>query len=117
MSLDIVAYLGYFDKKKFTALNANGTVTHSFSTFENDIRQQFPTIKRYLSLEFSNVKITIIDQKTAILVNEYKADLVLQSGQEVSAYGAGTQVWALSDQDWKLVSISSSNNTERETLD
>lgn len=107
-SLNVDAYFQYFDRKHFTALNADGTVVHSMEAFEEVARQQFAALESYRSLEFSQVKISVINRETAVLVNEYKADVVLKSGDLVSASGGGTQVWALRDGAWKLVSVSSS---------
>jgi len=107
-SLNIDDYLGFFDKKKFTSLNDNGSVFHSFSDFENLYRQQIPALEKYNSLEFTNVKITVLNNSTAILVNEYRAEVVLKSGDTVSAGGAGTQVWSKGSGVWLLVSVSGS---------
>ena len=106
-SLDVDAYFQYFDRKRFTALNADGTVVHSIEAFEKRTRQQFAALESYGSLEFSQVKISVINRTTAVLVNEYQADVVLKSGDQVSASGGGTQVWAFTDGVWKLVSVSS----------
>jgi ketosteroid isomerase-like protein len=108
-SLDVGQYSEFFDKAKFTALNADGTVTHSFEEFENTYREQISFLERYQSLEFSNVKISIINLQTAILVNEFSAEVKLKSGEIISAKGAGTQVWSETDGEWKLVSVSSSS--------
>lgn len=107
-SLQAEPYLAYFDKQIFTALNADGTVTHSFDAFSQTYLQQIQALERYDSLVFSNVKVTAINSKTAILVNEFKADVILQSGDSLSMKGGGTQVWALQHKSWKLVSVSSS---------
>lgn len=107
-SLDADSYYNYFEADKFTSLNEYGTVTHSFREFKSTYDQQLPLIKKYKSLEFSNVKITVIDKNTAILVNEYDAEVVLQSGDSVFASGAGTQVWSNTTSHWKLVNVSSS---------
>lgn len=107
-SLDVDAYFQYFDSKRFTALNADGTVVHSIEAFEKMVRQQFAALESYHSLEFSNVKISVINRTTAVLVNEYQAEVVLKSGDQISASGGGTQVWASIDGVWKLISVSSS---------
>ncbi len=110
-SLNAHSYYNYFDADKFTSLNEDGTVTHSFKEFKDAYDRQLPLIKKYKSLEFSNVKITVIDKNTAILVNEYDAEIVLQSGDSVFASGAGTQVWSHAATQWKLVSVSSSTKS------
>ncbi len=107
-SLELDLYFSFFDSKRFTSLNTAGTVTHTFKEFEHETRESSSTIVRYTSLTFSNVKLTVLNPTTVILVNEYEAELVLAGGQEISASGAGTQVWSNNDGAWQLVSISSS---------
>ena len=109
--LDFETYIGYFDRETFTGLNADGTVIHSIGEFENYYRPHFSAIKSYQSLDFEKVKITVINETTAILVNEYKARVEIESGEIVSASGGGTQVWAKSSGEWKLVSVSSSSRS------
>jgi len=108
-SLDVESYLFFFDQQKFTSLNEDGSVFHSLSEFEDSFREQIPLLDQYKSLEFSNVKITVINSTTAILVNEYVAEVILKSGESVVAAGAGTQVWSKSSGVWKLVNVSSSS--------
>jgi len=108
-SLDVDKYVEFFDKEKFTALNEDGTVTHTFEEFIETYLGQISSVKEYQSLEFLNVKITVVNANTAILVNEFKAKVVLKSGDVIAAGGAGTQVWAESDGNWRLVSVSSSS--------
>ena len=107
-SLDAYSYYKYFDADKHTSLNEDGTVTHSFKEFKKTYDVQIPYIKEYKSLEFSNVKITVVDKNTAILVNEYKAEVLMKSGDVITALGAGTQVWSNTTGEWKLVNVSSS---------
>ena len=111
-SLNVDLYLSFLDKQKFTSLNEDGSVFHNFSDFENMFRQQIPFLEKYESLLFENVKITVINRSTAVLVNEYIAEVVLKSGDTVSASGAGTQVWSKESGSWKLVNISGSMKTE-----
>ena len=111
-SLDVNQYAEFFYKEKFTALNADGTVTHSFEEFINGYSEGISALESYESLEFKNVKITVANSTTAILVNEYDAVVVLKSGDKVSAKGAGTQVWSKENGTWKLVSVSSSSKSE-----
>lgn len=107
-SLNVDRYLEFLDKQKFTSLNEDGSVFYNFSDFENTFRQQMSSLEKYESLEFTNIKITVINSSTAVLVNEYIATVVLKSGDMVSASGAGTQVWSKSNDVWKLVSVSGS---------
>ncbi|MDA8017939.1 MAG: nuclear transport factor 2 family protein [Thermoanaerobaculia bacterium] len=107
-ALDHDRYFQHFDQAVFTALNADGTVTHSFEAFARDYRQQADFVQAYRSLDFHRVKITVIDAQTAVLVNEYRAQVILKSGQVVDAEGAGTQLWSRRTGTWKLVSVSSS---------
>lgn len=107
-ALDVEEYLSHFDRDHFTALNADGTVVHSFADFEDAIRAHFTVLESYEALEFDRVKVTVLDADTAILVNEYRAVVRLASGTTIAAEGGGTQVWRRVDGDWKLVSVSSS---------
>ncbi|WP_164078396.1 nuclear transport factor 2 family protein [Alteromonas facilis] len=110
-SLNINAYMAFFDKKKFTALNFDGCVFHELSDFESYYRQQIHALEKYNSLEFTKVKITVLNRCTAILVNEYIAEVVLKSGDSLLAGGAGTQVWSKASGGWKLVNVSASVKT------
>ncbi len=110
-TLDTDDYFNHFDKHRFTALNENGTVTHSFIGFQNNYLTGVESVENYQSLEFRNVKVSVINPRTAILVNEYKATIMLNTGSVVNFSGAGTQVWHKSDEIWKLVSVSSSAAT------
>ncbi len=101
-------YFSSFDSDKFTALNENGGVLHSFDAFKEMYLPQLKYVESYQSLEFNNVKIDVINASTAVLVNEYKATVTLTSGETVMASGAGTQVWSKRSGVWKLVNVSSS---------
>ncbi len=107
-TLDREKYFSYFDAEKYTALNENGVVLHSFDAFKEMYLPQLKYLENYQSLEFSNVKIDVIDASTAVLVNEYTATVTLTSGETVNAAGAGTQVWSKRTGSWKLVNVSSS---------
>lgn len=107
-SLDSKKYFAYFDREKFTGLNADGKVWHSIEGLESLIDSAFPMIEKSISLEFKNVKVTVLDQHTAILVNEFKQTLLLKNGSLVNQAGGGTQVWVKSQDSWKLVSVSAS---------
>jgi Domain of unknown function (DUF4440) len=108
-SLNSARYLAYFDKEKFTGLNADGKVWHSIKGLEALIISGFPMVERSISLEFKNVKVTVIDPSTAILVNEYKQTMLLKDGNVVSRSGGGVQVWHQASGKWKLVSVSASD--------
>ena len=107
-SLDVDKYLEFFDAEKFTALNENGTVTHRFSAFSQNIRRNFAGFKGYKTIEFTNVKVAVLDANTAILVNEFQATVILNNNNEISVGGAGTQVWQKAEGQWLLVNVSSS---------
>lgn len=109
-SLDADGYFAFFDKERFSGLNADGTVWHSFNDLQTLISSGFPMIEKNISLEFKNVKVTVINVTTAILVNEYTQSILLKSGDVVKQSGGGTQVWSKSDGTWKLVSVSASNS-------
>ena len=108
-SLDHSTYIEFFDKNKFSSLNENGTVTHDLATFSASVEQGFSAFKSYESLEFDNVKVTVIDTNMAILVNEFIATVILHSGDALSVAGAGTQVWSKHSGSWKLVNVSGSS--------
>ena len=76
---------------------------------EELIRSGFSMVEKNESLEFHNVKITVVDQNTAILINEYKQSMLLTSGDFIQLAGGGSQVWSKSSGEWKLVSISASD--------
>jgi hypothetical protein len=108
-SLDSNRYFGYFDKEKFTGLGADGRVWHSIKNLEDIILSGFPMVDKIVSLEFYNVKVTVINQSTAILVNEYQETILLKNKNIVKQSGGGVQVWSKSENGWKLVSISASD--------
>ncbi len=107
-SLDVDKYLAFFDHKMFTSLNQDGSVFHTLTDFISPYKEQISHIKRYTNLEFQKIKITVINKTAVVLVNEYQATVVLNSGDEVTASGAGTQVWSKTSGQWKLVHVSSS---------
>lgn len=107
-SLNSRKYFDYFDKEKFTGLNVDGTVWHSIQSLEAMISSGFAMTEKITSLEFKNVKVTVINSTIAILVNEYTQSMQLKSGDVVTLSGGGTQVWSNSNKVWKLVSISAS---------
>lgn len=112
-ALDSSRYFEYIDQDKFTGLSADGKAWHTFKDLEIVIRTGFRMVERILSLEFSNVKVTVINPSTAILVNEYKQTILLKNTETVQQSGGGTQVWSKSANGWKLVSISASDANPR----
>lgn len=111
-SLDTDAYFNHFDERVFTALNEDGTVTHSFDAFREDYLAGTEAIIAYQRLEFKNVKVSVIDVHHAILVNEYEATVHLKDGSTAGFSGAGSQVWHKSNGEWLLVSVASSSAAE-----
>lgn len=112
-ALDSNRYFEYINQDKFTGLSADGKVWHTFGDLKNVISTGFQMIERIVSLEFSNIKVTVVDPSTAILVNEFKQTLLLKDTGIVRQAGGGTQVWYKSGGAWKLVSISASDATQR----
>lgn len=112
-ALDSSRYFEYIDKDKFTGLSADGKAWHTFKDLENVISTGFQMVEKIISLEFSNVKVTVINPSTAILVNEYKQTILLKNTDTVQQSGGGTQVWSKSENVWKLVSISASDASQR----
>lgn len=111
-AVDLDRYASFFDKEKYTGLNDDGTVLHSYQAFETTTLPALSYIEKYNKLEFNNVKIDVINAGTAILVNEYVAEVVLTSGQVIEAAGAGTQVWSKHTGQWKLVHVASSTKPQ-----
>lgn len=109
LALDARRYLEYVDREKFTGLSANGKAWHSVKELEGVISAGFVMVEKITSLEFFNVKVTVINPSTAILVNEYKQTLLLKNRDLVNQSGGGVQVWSRSEDGWKLVSISASD--------
>lgn len=112
-ALDPSRYFEYIDQDKFTGLSADGKAWHTFKDLENVISTGFQTVERIISLEFANVKVTVINPSTAILVNEYKQTLLLKNAETAQQSGGGMQVWSKSENAWKLVGISASDVSQR----
>ncbi len=109
--LDIERYFGFFNHEKFIGLNADGTVWHSVEDLKKLIEPGFSSTVKIESLEFSQVRISVIDSNTAVLVNEFSQVMELQNGYEVTSQGGGAQVWSKSTGQWQLVSVSASNKS------
>ena len=103
-SLEAEPYFAHFAKDRFTG-TMDVTVLSSFQELETMYTQYLPEIKAYLSLEFDNVKVTVIDRDAAILVNEFSESIELASGDTLSMHGSGVQVWAREASEWKLISV------------
>lgn len=114
-TLNHAAYFSHFDAQRFTALNTNGTVSHSFETFQRDYLAGVETIQAYQHLNFKNVKLTVIDDDHAVLVNEYTSTIQLKNGSVLHFAGAGTQVWHKTKGQWLLVNVSSSSAADSST--
>jgi len=99
----------FFDQEDFTILNADGTTIDSFEKFKTVYNPQFKAIQKYNTLNFDPVIIHVIDNENSVLVNEYSAELVLKSGDVISASGAGAQFWSKRSGEWKLVHISNAS--------
>ncbi|GAB4197459.1 MAG: hypothetical protein Tsb002_31600 [Wenzhouxiangellaceae bacterium] len=112
MDLDAERYFSHFNRAKFTALNENGTVTPGFEGFKHDYLTGTASVRRYLSLSFNNINITVLSPATAVLINEYQATVELVDGGTASFAGAGAQIWRREDADWQLVHVSSSSVPE-----
>lgn len=106
--LNTKAYFNLIDHDKFVGLNSDGSNWNSIDDLKALIEPGFATIAKVDSLNFNKVKVSVIDERTAILVNEYEQTIVLKDGNKVSSAGGGTQVWSKISGNWKLVSVSAS---------
>jgi len=105
-SRDHDLYFSFFEASAFTALTANGSTLSSFDAFKLIYEPQLGAVQSYNALNFDPIHIQVIDPRNAILTNEYTAEVVLISGEVVSASGAGAQFWSKSTGEWKLVHVS-----------
>lgn len=105
-SKDHDRYFSFFETNTFTALTTTGSTVPSFEAFRLIYEPQLGAVQSYKSLNFDPVHIRVIDANSAVLVNEYVAEVVLTSGEVVSASGAGAQFWSRRTGAWKLVHIS-----------
>lgn len=112
-ALDASRYFDCIDQDKFSGMSADGKAWHSFSDLKNVITTGFAMVEKIVFLEFSNVKVTVINPLTAVLVNEYKQTILLKDGGAVQQSGGGVQVWSKTDDGWKLVSIGASDVSQR----
>jgi len=109
IKLDSKAYFAHFDKDKFIGLNSNGENWNSLQDLEPLIMNGFGSIKKVRLLTFTNVTVSVLNEQTAILVNEYVQSIELKNGKIVELAGGGTQVWFKQSGFWKIVSVSASN--------
>ncbi|GEA10251.1 nuclear transport factor 2 family protein [Alteromonas sp. KUL49] len=114
-NLDAESYFEHFDADKFVGLNSDGTNWNSMDELVPLIKFGFNSIREVTSLEFTNVKVSVIDDYTAILVNEFSQSMVLVNGDTINVSGGGTQVWSKRNGRWKLVSVSASNKPSAST--
>ncbi len=112
-ALDADRYFAYFDREKFVGLGADGKVWQSIKNLEDVVGPGFAAVEEIVALEFFNVKVTVVDEATAILVNEYKQTILLKDKSLVKQAGGGAQVWSRGKDGWQLVSISASDARER----
>ena len=112
-ALDASRYFEFIDQDKFTGLSADGKAWHGFSDLESVITAGFAMVEKIVLLEFSNVKVTVINPSTAVLVNEFQQTILLKDGGTVQQSGGGVQVWSKWDDEWKLVSIGASDASQR----
>ena len=106
-SLDTDRYFSFFDQARFSGLAGDGTTWHSFEEFASIMRPAFESVTAFERLEFSRVKITVLDSTTAILVNEFQDEIALQGGDLMRDAGGGVQVWKLTDGEWLVASVAS----------
>lgn len=113
-SLDSDAYFQHFDEEKFIGLNSDGSNWNSIDELKPLIEGGFNAIEKIDSLEFTNIRISVIDRYTAVLVNEFEQTMTLKVGTVVDLAGGGTQVWSKHSGTWKLVSVSASNTNRHQ---
>ena len=104
-SLDPDQFLHHFDEPSFSGV-IDGRVLSSFDEFESLYREGLPLIREYLSLEFSNVSVRVLNRSTAVLVNEYVETIVLVAGDTLTVSGVGGQVWVRRGNTWRLSNVS-----------
>lgn len=113
--LDVDRYFQHFDADKFIGLNSDGTNWNSIEELSPLIAIGFDSIHTVTLLEFPNIKVSVVDDYTAILVNEYTQSMLLKNGTSITVSGGGTQVWSKRTGQWKLVSVSASNKPQTHT--
>ena len=106
-SLDTEAYFSLFDQDNFTA-QFGGKTLGSFAEFRVIYESYFPEVESYLSLEFPVVRVHVLTESAAVLINEYSEVVLTVSGDTLRSSGSGTQVWKRSELGWKLVHVAGS---------
>ena len=107
--LDSELYFQHFDAEKFVGLNSDGTNWNSIHDLTPLIVNGFDAIETINSLNFTNVKVSVIDSYTVVLVNEFVQSMTLKDGSIINVSGGGSQVWSKRSGDWKIVSVSASD--------
>lgn len=115
-ALDAERYFACIDKDRFSGLSAQGEAWHCVKSLEQVIHGGFAAVEEIVALDFDNVKVTVINPVTAILVNEYRQTVRLKDQRVVALAGGGSQVWAACGEAWKLVSICASDAHQRGEL-
>jgi hypothetical protein len=113
--LDSDLYFQHFDAEKFVGLNSDGTNWNSINDLTPLIVNGFDAIETIDSLNFTNVKVSVIDSYTVILVNEYVQSMTLKNGSIINVSGGGSQVWSKRSGNWKIVSVSASSKPNAST--
>ena len=111
-ALDTQTYFKHFDNEKFSGLDASGQNWNSIDDLRALIEPGFNAVTKVDSLQFNNVKVTVVDSRNAVLVNEFEQLLTLKSGDQISLAGGGVQVWHKADGNWLLVSVAASNKPQ-----
>ncbi|WP_409377725.1 YybH family protein [Balneola sp. MJW-20] len=106
-SQDTEAYYAFFDQDHFTA-QFGGMTIDSFAAFKAIYDSILPDLDGYLSLEFPVVEVRVINETSAVLINEYSEVVLTVSGDTVRTSGSGTQVWDKTSGHWKLVHVAGS---------
>jgi len=106
-SLDAQAYYGFFDQSNFTA-QFGGVTLDSFADFKTIYDSYLPSLQGYLSLDFPVVEVRVINESSAVLINEYLEVVLTVSGDTLRNSGSGTQVWKKTGREWKLVHVAAS---------
>ena len=110
--LDGERYFSLFDQSKFVGLNSDGSNWNNFEEFRALVEPGFGAIEKVNELTFPNVKVTVLDDNNAILINEYQQTMTLKDGTQATVAGGGTQVWSKHSGKWLLVSVSASNKAQ-----
>lgn len=108
-SLDSEAYFQHFDATAFVGLNSDGTTWQSLDDLKTLVKPGFNALESVDALNFTKVKVSVLDQETALLVNEYEQSMTTKNGAKISHAGGGLQVWSKRSGQWQLVAVSASD--------